>query len=147
MLVVNVASYWGYTKDYTDLPKLYDNYGNRGFRILALPCNQFAKEEPGSHDEILEFVQRYDPDMSSKLQFLEKADVNGRNEREVYTFLKHALPAKDGSKDISWNFEKFLIDHRGNPFMRYAPNVPPLDIEMDINELLNKKEQEQDQEL
>ena len=142
LLVVNVASYWGYTKDYTDLPRLFDKHGSRGFRILAFPCNQFAKEEPGSHEEILEFVKRYDPDMPSKLDFFEKADVNGPNEREVYKFLKRTLPAKDGSTDISWNFEKFLIDHSGNPVMRYAPNTPPMHLEGDINELLNKKEQE-----
>lgn len=125
------------------MPKLYDQYGDRGFRILAFPCNQFANEEPGSHEEILDFVRRYDPEMPSKLQFFEKADVNGSNEREVYAFLKQALPAKDGSKDISWNFEKFLIDHSGKPFMRHAPNVPPMNLEMDIIELLNKKENDQ----
>jgi len=110
--------------------------------VLAFPCNQFANEEPGSHGEILEFSRRYDPDMSSKLHFFEKGDVNGPNEREVYKFLKLALPARDGSKDISWNFEKFLIDHSGKPFMRYASNVTPMDLEMDINDLLNKKEVE-----
>mmetsp|Transcript_34240 Transcript_34240/g.50337 ORF Transcript_34240/g.50337 Transcript_34240/m.50337 type:complete len:80 (+) Transcript_34240:301-540(+) len=79
--------------------------------------------------------------MPSKLEFFEKADVNGRDEREVYQFLKNALPARDGSTDISWNFEKFLIDHRGKPFRRYAPNTPPMYIESDIKSLLNKKEE------
>jgi len=140
------------------LPKLYEKYkhDNRGgFQILAFPCNQFANEEPGSHDEICHFVQtNYDPNMLSKLHFFEKGDVNGPNEREVYTFLK-AVKAGSGSvgprsknnninnNDISWNFEKFLIDHSGNFIRRYEPNVSPMDIDMDINELLNKKEQQQ----
>jgi len=141
LLVVNVASYWGYTNDYTELPKLYDLYGPRGFRVLAFPCNQFAREEPGSHEEIFDFVHtRYDPEMASKLQFFVKADVNGPNEREVYAFLKRAFSLNE----ISWNFEKFVIDHSGKPFRRYAPNISPMSIEMDINALLEQKEAEEE---
>ena len=122
------------------MSRLYDRHGPRGLEILAFPCNQFANEEPGTHQEITDFVcSRYDPNMLSKLQFFEKADVNGPHEREVYRFLKHTLPARDGSTDISWNFEKFLIDRTGKPIRRYPPNTSPMNIESDIVELLNNK--------
>ena len=54
----------------------------------------------------MEFVKKFDPDMASKLDFFEKADVNGANAREVYSFLKQALPNEDGSNDVRWNFGK-----------------------------------------
>lgn len=92
--------------NYTQLPKLVDDYGFRGFKVLAFPCNQFGAQEPGTHEEILEFVKKFDPDMASKLDFFEKADVNGANTREVYSFLKREQPGRDSSSDIRWNFGK-----------------------------------------
>lgn len=107
LLLVNVASKWGLTKvNYTQLPQLADEYGPRGFKILAFPCNQFGAQEPGTHEEILEFVKKYDPEMDKKLIFFEKGDVNGANAREPYTFLKKVLPGSEGSPDIRWNFGK-----------------------------------------
>lgn len=83
-----------------------DEYGNRGLKILAFPCNQFGGQEPGTPDQIKEFVQKYDPDMLEKLTFFEKKDVNGANAREVFSFLKQELPADDGTTDVRWNFSK-----------------------------------------
>jgi glutathione peroxidase-family protein len=96
--------------NYTQLPKLVDEYGPRGFKVLAFPCNQFGGQEPGSHEEILEFVKKFDPKMSEKLDFFEKADVNGATAREVFSFLKRELPSEDGSSDIRWNFCKKSAD-------------------------------------
>ena len=108
LLAVNVASKWGATKvSYTQLPKLYDEYGARGLKVLAFPCNQFGAQEPGTNEEIMEFVKQYDADMSSKLVFFEKKDVNGADAREVYSFMKEKLPNEDGSLDIRWNFGTF----------------------------------------
>lgn len=76
-------------------------------RVLAFPCNQFGAQEPGTHEEIMEFVKQYDADMSSKLVFFEKKDVNGADAREVYSFMKEKLPNEDGSLDIRWNFGTF----------------------------------------
>jgi glutathione peroxidase len=73
-------------------------------KILAFPCNQFGAQEPGTNEEILEFVKRYDTDMAEKLTFFDKADVNGANTREVYSYIKPLAPNADGSLDISWNF-------------------------------------------
>jgi len=107
LLIVNVASKWGVTKkNYTELPQLVDEYGSRGFRVLAFPCNQFGGQEPGSHEEILQFVRRFDPDMTDKLTFFEKADVNGKDAREVFSFLKQKCPNSDNTTDIRWNFCK-----------------------------------------
>lgn len=94
--------------NYQQLPKLFDEYGSRGFKILAFPCNQFGGQEPGTHDEIIEFVKAFDTDMPEKLTFFEKADVNGANAREVFTFLKQQLPNDDGTTDVRWNFGEFV---------------------------------------
>jgi glutathione peroxidase len=105
LLVVNVSSKCGLTKsNYTELPQLYDKFGDQGLKILAFPCNQFAGQEPGSHAEILEFVKTFDPSMDEKLIFFEKADVNGAHTREPYLVLKKACPNEDGTTDIRWNF-------------------------------------------
>jgi glutathione peroxidase len=107
LLVVNVASKWGLTKmNYQQLPQLYDEYSSRGFKVLAFPCNQFAGQEPGTHEEILEFVKQYDTNMADKLLFFEKADVNGAKARETFSFLKKETPNSDGTADIRWNFGK-----------------------------------------
>lgn len=141
VLVVNVASKWGLTEqNYTELPKLYETFGERGFQILAFPCNQFGGQEPGTHDEIIEFVTNFDKDMTTKINFFEKIEVNGANTTEVFSFLKNALPADDGTKDTRWNFGKFLIDHEGKPYKRFGPSMPPSKIEKYIEELLAKKE-------
>lgn len=116
-------------------------YGDRGLQILAFPCNQFGGQEPGTHTEILEFAKQFDADMPSKLTFFEKASVNGAETREVFSFLKNALPSDDGTNDIRWNFAKFLLTHKGEPYKRYGPKVPPMDLENDIKELLKVREQ------
>jgi len=139
LCIVNVASYWGYTANYVQFSKLYDRYSSRGFRILAFPCNQFAAEEPGTHEEILEFVQE-NFGAKDKFAWFEKSHVNGRDAREVYSFLKRQLPEEDGTKDISWNFAKFLVDHEGRVVKRYRPNIDPEKIIPDIEKLLKKKE-------
>ena len=77
--------------------------------------------------------------MDKKLVFFEKADVNGSNAREVYSYLKQALPNEDDSTDVRWNFAKFLVDHEGTPFKRYGPKTEPFAIKEDIEALLKKK--------
>jgi glutathione peroxidase-family protein len=106
VVVVNVASKWGKTKEnYQQLPKLVDEFP--GLKVLAFPCNQFGGQEPGSADEIMEFVKKYDQNMLKKLSFFEKKDVNGAGAREVFSFLKQALPAEDGTTDVRWNFSTY----------------------------------------
>jgi len=137
--VVNVASQWGLTKaNYVQFSKLYDEYNSKGLKILAFPCNQFGGQEPGTHAEILEFVESKFK-AKDKFTWFEKGRVNGKDTREVYSFLKQKLPADDGSADIRWNFAKFLVDREGNPFKRYGPKTSPNEMVADIEELLAKK--------
>lgn len=139
--LVNVASKWGKTeRDYTQFSKICDDYADRGLKVLAFPCNQFGGQEPGTHEEILEFVKKYD-NVQDKMTFFEKADVNGAKAREVYSFLKPKLLNDDDTTDVRWNFAKFLVDHEGTPFRRYATGVAPDDMRPDIEALLKKKEE------
>lgn len=139
VLVTNVASEWALTKqNYTEFSALADELGPKGLKILAFPCNQFGGQEPGTHEEILKFVEKFD--CRDKLTFFEKGHVNGKETREVFGFLKKALPNSDETKDIRWNFAKFLIDHTGQPFKRYSPKHSPFEMKKDIEELLEKLE-------
>lgn len=125
-------------QNYTEIPQLVDQYGERGLKVLAFPCNQFGAQEPGTHEEILAFVDGFFP--HEKVTWFEKGDVNGKDTREVFSFLKRELPEKDGTSDISWNFAKFLVDHEGNPYKRFGSKKPPLAIKEDIEALLQRKE-------
>lgn len=106
--------------------------------MLGFPCNQFGGQEPGTHEEILAFVDKFG--LKDDIVWFEKADVNGANTREVYSLLKKKLPSDDGTSDIRWNFAKFLIDSKGVPCKRYAPTTSPLEIQDDIEKLLNEVE-------
>jgi len=106
--------------------------------VLAFPCNQFGKQEPGTHEEILKFVEQFGA--REKLTFFEKGDVNGKNAREVFSFLKEKLPFSDGSKEVMWNFGKFLVSHDGTPHSRYGSKQEPNEMRTSIEELLKKKE-------
>lgn len=141
LAVVNVASKWGLTNaNYTQLTKLVDEYGSKGFKVLAFPCNQFGGQEPGTHDEILKFAHQFD-NADEKYDFFEKGDVNGANTRQVFSFLKQKLPNEDGTNDIRWNFNIFLVDQEGNPTQRFQPSKTPYDeLKPNIEELLKKAE-------
>ena len=118
---------------------MYDEYNTRKFTLLAFPCNQFGGQEPGTHAEILDFVER-EFGARDKFTWFAKGHVNGRETREVYSFLKDALPAEDGTRDIRWNFAKFLVDHEGKPHKRYSPQTNPMDMVADIEAMLQKME-------
>lgn len=125
LLIVNVASYCGYTKQYSGLEELYKKYKNKGFEILAFPCNQFGEQEPGTNEEIKNFC-------SSKFdvtfRLFDKIDVNGENKSSLYTILTDNEVT--GKADIKWNFEKFLIDKNGNAVARYSSKVEPTSEEL-----------------
>lgn len=134
-LIVNVASKWGFTKkNYAQLQDLHTRYAEKGLRILAFPCNQFGGQEPGSEEEIKEFVKGY----GVEFDMFSKIDVNGANAHPLYVFLKNA---KHGTltNNIKWNFTKFLCDKHGVPVKRYSPTVSPLDIVKDIEKELSKE--------
>lgn len=115
--------------NYTQLPKLYDEFNSKGFEVLAFPCNQFGAQEPGTHEEICQFVSKTEySGANEKFHFFEKGDVNGGDAREVYKFLTEALPRDDGSKPVGWNFEIFLVDSAGEPYKRFVPSRTPYDL-------------------
>lgn len=132
LLIVNVASYCGYTKQYSGLEEIYRKYKSKGFEILAFPCNQFGQQEPGSNEEIKDFCSTKF-DVTFKL--FDKVDVNGKDQSPLYSILTNN--EKTGKADIKWNFEKFLVDKNGNIVSRYASKVEPAS-----NELTNAIEQE-----
>ena len=133
VLVVNVASKCGLTPQYTGLEQLQKRYGDRGFTVLGVPCNQFAGQEPGTAEEVVAFC-------SSTYQVTfplsEKLEVNGDGRSAVYRFLTAEANGFPG--DITWNFEKFLIGRDGRVLHRYPPTVKPEDrgLMQDIAEAL-----------
>ncbi len=100
--------------------------------MLGFPCNQFANQEPGTDAEILEFVST---EFDVTFPMFSKIDVNGDDEAELYTLLKSEAPAEDGSRDIAWNFTKFLVGPDGHVIERFAPQVEPAAIAEYIAEL------------
>ena len=154
LIIVNTATGCGFTPQYEGLEKLYKEYHDKGLEIIDIPCNQFGNQAPGTDDEIHEFCAlKYNTSFD---QFT-KADVNGENELELYTYLKDQIKEdtiegmknkmamkaidkisktakKDG--DIKWNFTKFLVDKEGNVVGRYSPTYKPENMEDKIKELL-----------
>jgi glutathione peroxidase len=120
LLIVNVASKCGYTKQYTGLQALAEKYKDKGVVVLGFPCNQFGGQEPGSNEEIKAFC-------SSKFNvtfpLFDKLDVNGEKRHALYT----KLAGKDSPfpGDIKWNFNKFIIGKDGKILNRFDSKVAP----------------------
>ncbi|WP_214320009.1 glutathione peroxidase [Nonomuraea sediminis] len=124
VLLVNVASKCGLTPQYTGLVKLQQQYGERGFTVVGVPCNQFMGQEPGSAEEIQEFCSTtYGVDFP----LLEKADVNGTDRHPLYQELADTPDADGQGGDVQWNFEKFLLDRDGAVVARFRPRTEPED--------------------
>jgi glutathione peroxidase len=132
MLIVNTASKCGLTGQFKGLQELYDKYQNEGFEILGFPCSQFNNQEFDDIGETTEFCQL---NYGVSFPMFAKIDVNGKNEDPLFTFLKDQ---KSGllSKDIKWNFTKFLVNRNGEVVKRYAPTTEPGKIEKDIAQLI-----------
>ena len=134
-IVVNVASQCGYTDvHYRELEQLYKKYKDRGFTVLAFPCNQFGNQEPGTPAEIEKFARQT---KHATFPLFEKVNVNGKDAHPIYQFLKsHSNGLLGGG--IKWNFTKFLIAPDGKSIKRYAPSTAPEDIRSDIKSLISK---------
>ncbi|KAG0275186.1 glutathione peroxidase gpx1 [Linnemannia exigua] len=133
ILVVNVASKCGFTKQYAGLEELYKKYKDQGFVILGFPCNQFGGQEPGNEEEIESFCQL---NFGVTFPLMAKVDVNGEHEDPVYTYLKSQKKSLMMSR-IKWNFEKFLIAKDGTVVERYASVSTPESIAKDVEKLLH----------
>ncbi len=156
VLIVNTASKCGFTPQYAELEALYKKYNTKGFEILDLPCNQFGGQSPESDSETTTFCQL---NYGTTFPQMRKVEVNGANELPLYTWLKskfsfggfdknhkigailhsklsEADPDYEKSKDIKWNFTKFLIDREGNVVARFEPTAKMKSVEESIEKLL-----------
>lgn len=133
LLIVNTASKCGFTPQYEGLETLQKDLGDKGFSVLAFPCNQFGKQEPGSDSEIAEFCR---VNFGSTFPLFAKIEVNGDGTHPLFAHLKAEAPGLLGTKKIKWNFTKFLVDREGNVVSRYAPTDKPEKIKEDIENLL-----------
>ena len=133
LLIVNTASKCGFTPQYEGLEQLWRTYKDRGFTVLAFPCNQFGAQEPGDAAEIANFCSlTYDV----TFPVMSKIDVNGAGAHPLYTFLKKEQKGLLGTEAIKWNFTKFLIGRDGEVVERFAPTTKPEDLSAAIEALL-----------
>ena len=155
ILVVNTATGCGFTPHYKDLEQMYENFHEKGFEIIDVPCNQFDDQAPGTDAEIHEFCTMH---FNTTFPQMKKADVNGENELPLYTYLKSQIgfagfeeheykallekmfaeadPEWDKKPDIKWNFTKFVIDREGNVVARFEPTADMKVVEECIKTLL-----------
>ena len=122
LLVVNVASKCGLTPQYEGLEQLQKTYGERGFSVIGVPCNQFAGQEPGTAEEIETFCSTT---YGVSFPLLAKTDVNGPDRHPLYEQLTAQPDAAGEAGDIQWNFEKFLISPQGEVVGRFRPRTDP----------------------
>jgi len=133
ILIVNTASKCGFTPQFEGLESLHKDLAEQGLVVLGFPCNQFGKQEPGSDDQIEEFCQL---NYGVSFPMFSKIEVNGSNTHPLYKYLKQEAKGLLGSKNIKWNFTKFLINRQGEVVKRYAPTDKPEDLNADIQALL-----------
>ncbi len=122
VLIVNVASKCGLTPQYEQLEQLHEKYADQGLAILGFPCNQFAGQEPGTAAEIQEFCKK---NYGVGFDLFAKVDVNGDKACDLYKVLTALDTKPTGAGDISWNFEKFVLDREGNVVGRFGPKTKP----------------------
>jgi glutathione peroxidase len=120
VLLVNVASECGYTKQYTGLQEIYDMYKNKGFVVLGVPCNQFGGQEPGTEAEIENFCTTK---FNVTFPLTSKIEVKGKQQHPLYAWLTNDEARYPG--DIGWNFAKFLIGKNGEVLKRFDSGDKP----------------------
>ncbi|WP_298100481.1 glutathione peroxidase [Brevundimonas sp.] len=133
LLIVNTASKCGFTGQYAGLEALHRQYTDKPFQVLGFPCNQFGAQEPGKAAEIASFCS-----MTFGVDFpmFDKVEVNGPGRHPLYAWLTSQKKGLLGTRDIKWNFTKFLTDREGRVVARYAPQVEPEAIAADIEKLI-----------
>lgn len=124
VLVVNVASQCGLTPQYEQLQAIHEQFSDRGFTVLGVPCNQFMGQEPGTPEEIAEFCTT---NFGVTFPLTTKVDVNGDDRHPLYAELASVADSDGHTGDIRWNFEKFVVAPGGTVVARFAPTVAPDD--------------------
>ena len=128
LLIVNVASRCGFTSQYTGLQSLYEKYKDKGFEILAFPCNQFGSQEKGTNDEIKEFCST---EYNVSFTLFDKIEVIGDNASPLFKKL-----TQDAGREIQWNFTKYLINKDGDFVRGFGTQKKPEEIEEHIVKIL-----------
>lgn len=143
VLVVNVASQCGLTPQYKQLEQIFETYRDKGFTVLAFPANEFGAQEPGTDEEIQQFCKT---NFGVQFPVMQKTVVKGPETHPLFKYLTTKLPEATKNQDdklrqvlkehgllsgepheIMWNFEKFLINKKGEVVARFAPDVSPDD--------------------
>ncbi|HLQ43837.1 MAG TPA: glutathione peroxidase [Planctomycetaceae bacterium] len=122
LLIVNVASQCGYTKQYKPLEALHEKYNGKGLAVIGFPCNQFGDQEPGSDEDVAEFCQK---NFGVKFDMFSKIDVNGVNAADLYKQLTSKETFAKDAGEVKWNFEKFLVSREGKVVARFRSDVEP----------------------
>jgi glutathione peroxidase len=134
LLIVNTASKCGFTPQYDGLEKLYEKHHADGLEVLGFPCNQFGQQEPGGESEIGAFCTK---NYGVRFPMFAKIDVNGPQAHPLYRFLTQQRRGVLGTKNIKWNFTKFLVNRAGEVVARFAPWTKPAAIEPRVSRLLS----------
>lgn len=124
IMIVNTASKCGLTPQYKELQELYSTYKGEGFTIIGFPANNFMKQEPGTNDEIAEFCEK---NYGVDFLMMSKVSVKGKDIDPLFDFLTDK--SKNGVSDekVSWNFQKFLINEKGELELVLSPRTSPKD--------------------
>jgi glutathione peroxidase len=110
------------TPQFEGLEKIYNEFKAQNLEILGFPCNQFREQDPGSNEEIHNFCLK---NYGVSFPMFGKIDVNGDNTHPLYQYLKQQAPGILGTKNIKWNFTKFLISRDGKVLQRFSPMTKP----------------------
>jgi len=122
VLVVNTASKCGFTPQYEGLQELYEKYGGDDFIIIGFPANNFAKQEPGSNEEIAAFCKL---NYGVTFPMMSKISVKGKDQHPLYRWLTSKSENGVENSDVSWNFQKYMIDEEGQLVGHFAPTAKP----------------------
>jgi glutathione peroxidase len=122
LLIVNVASFCGFTPQYEGLEAVYEKYKDQGFVIAGFPANNFGAQEPGTNEEIKTFCSRK---YNVKFPIYSKISVKGEDKAPLYQFLTDPAANPKTGGEIKWNFTKFLIDRNGKVIARFESPAKP----------------------
>jgi glutathione peroxidase len=134
LMIVNVASKCGHTPQYKGLEALYKQYKDRGFMILGFPANNFLSQEPGTNKEIKTFCSM---NYGVTFDMFSKISVKGDDQDSLYRYLTEESPVPGG---VKWNFQKYLVDKKGNVVDKFSPGTEPTDKDVvsEIEKLVNE---------
>jgi len=123
VLVVNTASKCGFTPQYKELQALYEKYQHRNFVIIGFPANNFLSQEPGSNQEIKQFCEK---NYGVTFPMMSKISVKGKDQDPIYAWLTQKSQNGKTDAEVSWNFQKFMIDENGNLVDYLSPRESPM---------------------